>query len=161
MRLVLFEEDTVSLSLGPRGTAKTGKIAAITFVCRTAHNTVINASRSRSRTRRCMKMQNRKAPDAAGNKKQIRQRPPPCERRRRCDRRARQPQQNPDNSDTNEVCKVYKCSSASFVPGCYRHSADFYLDCLARAVVVRGEIVGGTRIFFLHPLAFFLSRIAR
>lgn len=51
-----------------------------------------------------MKMQNQKTPDANGNKN----------RYGKC-RHAQQPQQNPGNFDTNEVCKVYKCS-ASFIP---------------------------------------------
>lgn len=67
-------------------------------------------------------MQNRETPRRR-EQKQIRQMPT-C---------AQQPQQNPSNSDTNEVCKVYKCSSASFIPPLSTFRG-FYLNRLRVAV---------------------------
>jgi len=68
---------------------------------------------------------------------------------------AQQPQQNPSNSDTNKVCKVYKCSSASFIPPLSTFRG-FYLDRLR--VAIRGESYGetlsaGCGIFFADYIA--------
>jgi len=68
---------------------------------------------------------------------------------------AQQPQQNPSNSDTNKVCKVYKCSSASFIPPLSTFRG-FYLDRLR--VAIRGESYGETLsarcgIFFADYIA--------
>lgn len=82
----------------------TVKTIAPAPLCRKVHNTVINACSADAVMYIRIKMQNRETLRRR-EQKQIRQMPT-C---------ARRPQQNPSNSDTNEVCKVYKCSSASFI----------------------------------------------
>jgi len=103
MKLLFFEEDLAFffVILSTRCTIKT--IAAAPL-CRKVHNTVINSRSADTVMYIRIKMQNRETLRRR-EQKQIWQMPT-C---------ARRPQQNPSNSDTNEVCKVYKCSSASFI----------------------------------------------
>lgn len=116
------------LSLRLRGARGTVKTIAAAPLYRKVHNTVINARNGRGDA--CIKMQNRETLPEGENK--IRQMPT-C---------AWQPQQNPSNSGTNEVCKIYKCSSASFTPPLSTFRG-FYLDRLR--VAVRGIVWRNTR----------------
>lgn len=140
MRLPFFEKDIVFFAVpSARRTRETVKTIAAAPLCGKVHNTVINARSAGAGDVR-IKMQNRETPRRR-EQKQIRQMPT-C---------AQQPQQNPSNSDTNEVCKVYKCSSASFIPPLSTFRG-FYLDRLR--VTVRGIVWRNIRwdAAFFRPL---------